>query len=74
MFIKFVKGPVAGMEPRVDAATPVLGELVGKRFNEYNGETEFGFRVKLERLLAEGLRQVRVTRVSKDLDAVEILE
>jgi hypothetical protein len=35
MFMKFVKGPVTGMEPKVDVATLVLGELAGKRFNEY---------------------------------------
>jgi hypothetical protein len=49
------------------------GRVAGKRFNEYDEETEFGFRVRLEKLLAEGLRQVRIKRVSKDLDVVEIL-
>ncbi|MEM1977204.1 MAG: hypothetical protein QXX29_04835 [Nitrososphaerota archaeon] len=61
------------MEPEVDEATPALGELTGRRFNEYNEETSFGFRVRLEKLLAEGLRDVRVRMISRDLDVVEIL-
>ncbi|MEM4497517.1 MAG: hypothetical protein QW692_01685 [Nitrososphaerota archaeon] len=62
------------MEPEVDEATLALGELAGRRFNEYNEETSFGFRVRLEKLLAEGLKDVRVRIVSRDLDVVEILD
>lgn len=62
------------MEPEVDEATLALGELAGRRFNEYNEETSLGFRVRLEKLLAEGLRDVRVRMISRDLDVVEILD
>ena len=62
------------MRPKIDEATLALGELAGKRFNEYNEETEYGFRVRLDRLLAKDLKKVRVRHVSKDLDVVEIVE
>ena len=62
------------MRPKIDEATLALGELAGKRFNEYNEETEYGFRVRLDKLLAKDLKKVRVRHVSKDLDVVEIIE
>ena len=62
------------MRPKIDEATLALGELAGKRFNEYNEETEYGFRVRLDKLLAKDLKKVKVRRVSKDLDVVEIVE
>lgn len=62
------------MEPEVDGVTLALGEFGRKRFNEYNEVTEFGFRVYVDKLLAIGLKRVRVRRVSKSLDVVEVLE
>jgi len=62
------------MRPKIDGATLALGELAGKRFNEYNEETEYGFRVRLDKLLAKDLKKVRVRHVSKDLELVEIIE
>ena len=62
------------MRPKIDEATVALGELAGKRFNEYNEETEYGFRVRLDKLLAKDLKKVRIRRVSIDLDVVEIIE
>ncbi|MEM3922131.1 MAG: hypothetical protein QXG25_04540 [Nitrososphaerota archaeon] len=41
---------------------------------EVDEATSFGFRVRLEKLLAEGLRDVRVRMISRDLDVVEILD
>ncbi|MDJ0270847.1 MAG: hypothetical protein NXY59_09995 [Aigarchaeota archaeon] len=54
--------------------TLVLGELAGKEFRELNEKTSYGFRVRLDKLLVEGLREVRVRRVSNNLEVVEILE
>ena len=62
------------MRSKIDEATLALGELAGKRFNEYNEETEYGFRVRLDKLLAKDLKKVKVRHVSKDLDVVEIIE
>ena len=62
------------MRPKIDGATLALGELASKRFNEYNEETEYGFRVRLDKLLAKDLKEVRIRRVSIDLDVVEIIE
>ena len=62
------------MRPKIDGATLALGELARKRFNEYNEETEYGFRVRLDKLLAKDLKKVKVRHVSKDLDVVEIIE
>lgn len=59
---------------RVDEAVLALGELAGKRFNEFNERTEYGFRVRLDKLLAEELRRVRVRRVSDNLEVVEIID
>lgn len=70
VFVKFS----AGMEPRINGATLALGELGRKMFDEYNEATEFGFRVRVDKLLAIGLKKVRVKNVSKNLDVVEILE
>jgi len=47
----------SGMRPKIDEATLALGELAGKRFNEYNEETEYGFRVRLDKLLAKDLKK-----------------
>ncbi|MEM2910139.1 MAG: hypothetical protein QXO01_03630 [Nitrososphaerota archaeon] len=60
------------MRPRIDVATLVLGETGERRFNEFNEETEFGFRVRLDKLLTEGLKEVKW--VSENLDVVEIIE
>lgn len=62
------------MEPMLDDSTIVLGELAGKRFNQYNEETERGFRVKIEKLLSEELRNVRIDYVSDKHHVVEIIE
>jgi hypothetical protein len=62
------------MEPILDESTIVLGELAGKRFNQYNEETKWGFRVKIERLLSEGLLNVKVHFVSDKHHVVEIIE
>lgn len=62
------------MEPKLDEATIVLGELAGKRFNQYNEETEKGFRVRMDILLSEGLRSVRVNFISDKHHVVEVLE
>ncbi len=62
------------MEPKLDEATIVLGELAGKRFNQYNEETEKGFRVRIDRLLSEGLRSVRIHFISDKHHVVEIPE
>ncbi len=62
------------MRWRIDDSTLALGELARRRFWEINEGTEYGFRVRLERLLAEGLREVRVRRISDSLEVVEIIE
>jgi len=62
------------MEPILDDSTIILGELAGKRFSQYNEETERGFRVKIERLLSEGLRNVKVYYISDKHHVVEIIE
>jgi hypothetical protein len=62
------------MEPILDDSTIVLGELAGKRFSQYNEETERGFRVKIDRLLSEGLRNVKIHYISDKHHVVEIIE
>ena len=58
----------------LDYSAMALGELARKRFNQFNEETEFGFRVRLDKLLAEKLSNVRIKRVSDDLEVVEIVD
>ena len=61
-------------EKELNTVIMMLGKLARKRFDQYNEETEYGFRVRIERLLAEDLRKVKVRRVSEDLEVVEMLE